>query len=331
VLSSLPRPSRVRPLAVVASAAALVLTLAACGAEATPAAVADGGATVSITDAQNRTVEVPVKPETVVVTDWSALRTLADLGIEADAVPTANAALPADLARYAGDEVTKIGTLFELDYEKINELEPDLVIVGSRSGTPEVVEELTKITPAVLDLSARAKTPADLIPAVEQRVTQIGQIFGVEEQAAAQMTEVKSAIADVKSQATDAGTTAMFVQVSGGKASAYGPTSRFGTIYSDFGLADTGAPVDDEGSHGEEVGAEFFAEYNPGVIFVLDRGKAIGQAEQPALEVLQNDLVDRTDAAKNGRLVEVDGFSWYLASAAPSSLRQMVTDVDQAF
>ena len=136
-----------------AAAAALALTLPACGSEATPAAVADGP-TVSITDAQNRTVEVPVKPETVVVTDWSALRTLTDLGIEADAVPTANGALPADLARYAGDEVTKVGTLFELDYEKINELEPDLVIVGSRSGTPEVVEELTKITPAVVDLSA---------------------------------------------------------------------------------------------------------------------------------------------------------------------------------
>lgn len=315
----------------VATVAAFSLTLAACGGEEAAPAAMDGAATVSITDAQDRTVEVPVKPETVVVTDWSALRTLTDLGIEADAVPTANGGLPADLAKYAGDDVTKIGTLFELDYEAINALEPDLVIVGSRSGTPEVVEELTKITPAVVDLSARAETPAELVPAIEERVTQIGQIFDVEEQATQQMTEVKSAIADAKTKAEGSDLTAMFVQVSGGKASAYGPTSRFGTIFEDFGFADTGAPVDEEGSHGEEIGAEFFAEYNPGVIFVLDRGKAIGQAEQPALEVLQNDLVDRTDAAKNDKLVEVDGFSWYLASAAPSSLRQMVTDVDQAF
>ena len=193
-----------------------------------------------------------------------------------------------------------------------------------------MVEELTTITPAVVDLSARAETPAALVPAVEQRVTQIGQIFGVEEQAAAQMTEVRSAIADAKAEAEGADLSAMFVQVSGGKASAYGPTSRFGAIYSDFGFAETGAPVDEEGSHGEEIGAEFFARYNPGVIFVLDRGKAIGQAEQPALEVLQNDLVDRTDAAENDKLVEVDGFSWYLASAAPSSLRQMVADVARA-
>ena len=308
--------------------AAFSLTLAACGGGTAPSAAADGE-TVSITDAQNRVVEVPVKPETVVVTDWSALRTLNDLGIEVDAVPTSNGALPADLAKYAGGEVTKVGTLFELDYEAINALEPDLVIVGSRSGTPEVVAELTKITPAVVDLSARYDKPEEQLPAVEQRVEQLGSIFGVEEQAAQQMEEVKTAIAETRAKVQASEQTAMFVQVSGGKASAYGPTSRFGTIFSDFGFSDTGAPVDEEGSHGEEVQAEFFTEYNPGAILVLDRAKTIGESAQPALEVLDNDLVNATDAAKNGHVAEVEGFAWYIASAAPSSLRQMVADVNQ--
>lgn len=311
-----------------AAVAALSLTLAACGSEAEPAASA-GGATVSITDAQNRVVDVPVAPETVVVTDWSVLRTLTDLGIEADAVPTSTAGLPADLAKYADDKYTKVGTLFELDYEAINALEPDLVVVGSRSGTPEVVAELTKITPNVLDLSARYSEPAQQLPAIEQRVEQLGSIFGVEDQAAQQMDDVKAEIAEARTRASEAGLSAMFVQVSGGKASAYGPTSRFGTIFSDFGFDDTGAPVDEEGSHGEEVGAEFFAEYDPEVLFVLDRAKTIGESAQPALQVLDNDLVNRTAAAEDGKIAEVDGFSWYLATAAPSSLRQMAADVNQ--
>jgi len=272
---------------------------------------------------------VPVKPETVVVTDWSVLRTLNDLGIEVDAVPTSNGALPADLARYAGDEVPKVGTLFEPDYEAINALEPDLVIVGSRSGTPEVVAELSKITPAVVDLSARYQKPEEQLPAIEQRVEQLGSIFGVQEQAAQQMEEVKAAIAETRDKVRASEQTAMFVQVSGGKASAYGPTSRFGTLYSDFGFADTGAPVDEEGSHGEEVQAEFFTEHDPDAILVLDRAKTIGESAQPALEVLDNDLVNGTAAAEAGRIAEVEGFAWYIASAAPSSLRQMVADVNQ--
>jgi iron complex transport system substrate-binding protein len=315
------------------SGLACALALAACGAQSSPAAAPEQSATVSITDAQDRTVEVPANPETVVVTDWSVIRTLTGLGVEVDAVPTPNGTLPADLQQYAADEVTKIGSLFELDYEKINELEPDLVIVGSRSGTPEVVAELTKITPNVIDMSARFEQPEEQVATTEERVLQLGTIFDKEAEATEQMTEVKDDIAAANEQAGQTETTAMVVQVSGGKASAYGPSSRFGIVYADsgFGFADTGAPIDDEGSHGEEVTSEFFTRYNPGTVFVLDRGKVVGEEGAPALEVLNNDLVNATDAAENDKLVEIDGFSWYLAPAAPASLQQMVTDVNAAF
>lgn len=327
-------PALFRPRILVAAASALTCTLAlaACGSTGSPTA-APAQATVTITDAQDRTVAVPVSPETVVATDWGVIRTLAGLGIEVDAVPEPVGTLPADLQRYASDAVTRVGSLFELDYEKINELEPDLVIVGSRSGTPEVVAELTKITPNVVDLSARFDDPAKQVAVTEERITQLGSIFGKQAEAAKQVAEATAAIGTANAKAAAAKQTAMVVQVSGGKASAYGPTSRFGLVYADsgFGFPDTGAPIDDEGSHGEEVTSEFFAKYNPGVIFVLDRAKAIGDQETPALDVLNNDLVNTTDAAKNGKLVEIEGFSWYLAPAAPASLQQMAADVNQAF
>ena len=49
--------------------------------------------------------------------------------------------------------------------------------------------------------------------------------------------------------------------------------------------------------------------------------------EAPALEVLDNDLVNSTDAATNDRIHVVDGFSWYIATAAPSSIQQMIDDM----
>jgi iron complex transport system substrate-binding protein len=119
----------------------------------------------------------------------------------------------------------------------------------------------------------------------------------------------------------------MIVQVSDGTVSAYGPGSRFGTVYEDFGYTPTEAPVGDGGSHGEEISQEFFVEYDPDVLFVLDRAKAIGQDETPALDVLEDGLVGSTQAAQDDRIVEVDGFSWYLATSAPSSWQQMIDDV----
>lgn len=318
-----------------ALALAAALTLSACGGDSS-ATGNDGdgdgaadGETVSLTDAQGRTVDVPVNPETVVVTDWSVIRTLSDLGVEVDATPTANTALPEDIAHYGEGEVPTIGTLQEPDYEAINELEPDLVIVASRSGNPEILAEMEKISPTVIDMSVRFEEPADQVPLLEERVVQLGSIFDKEDEAQEQMDEIIADLEEVGTTAADSGDTALFVQVSGGTASAYGPGSRFGMVYDAFGYSDTGAPVDSEGSHGQEISQEFFTEYDPDVLLVLDRAAAIGSEETPALEVLNNDLVNQTSAATSDRIQVVDGFSWYIAGNSPSSLRQMIDDVRQ--
>lgn len=313
-----------------AAVVALALGAASCGSadQTRSGAAASDGAQVTVVDAQNRTVEVPRNPEVVVATDWSVIRTLADLGVEVDAVPKANSTLPADLAKYAEAGVTTVGTLQEPDYEAINALEPDLVIVGSRSGTPEVVAELERFAPAVIDLSARFDQPSEQLPATRTRVEQLGEIFDKKAEAAALMDGAEAELSAVRAEVSASDSTAVFVQVSGGTASAYGPGSRFGIVYDGLGYRDTGAPVDPKASHGQEVSQEFFQQYNPGALLVLDRAATIGsQGEAPALDVLSNDLVGSTDAAKNDRIHVVDGFSWYIAAAAPSSLRQMAADV----
>ncbi|WP_289017130.1 siderophore ABC transporter substrate-binding protein [uncultured Ornithinimicrobium sp.] len=320
-------------------AAALALTLTACGSTDTPQAAGTAAedqvsatgdpqaATVSITDAQDRTVEVPVDPGTVVVTDWSAVRTLTDLGVRADAVPAPVSGLPEDLATYEGADVPKVGDVFEPDYEAIEGMAPDVVIVGGRSGTPEVVAEFEKFT-TVVDLSVRAEEPSEVIPQTRERVEQLGRIFAVEDEATALMDELDSQIAELGSQISASGDTAMVVQVSDGTVSAYGPGSRFGLVYEDFGYAPTEAPLQEGGGHGDEISQEFFVQYDPDVLFVLDRAKAIGDDEQtPALDVLNNGLANTTTAVQDGRVVEVDGFAWYLATSAPSSIQQMIDDV----
>ncbi|WP_340540108.1 siderophore ABC transporter substrate-binding protein [Nocardioides sp. GXZ039] len=285
------------------------------------------GDTVTITDNQDRKVEVPVKPETVVVMDWSAIRTLNDFGVPVDAVPQAAGSLPEDLSAYAGDDVPKVGDVFEPDYEAIEAMDPDLVIVAGRSGSPEVVAEFERFAPAVIDMSVTPDDPADTFSTAEERVLQLADIFDVREEAESTMDGLATQMQDLQDEITGADETAMFVQVSDGTIGAYGPGSRFGTIFTDFGYQSTSAPLDEEGSHGEEISQEFFVEYNPDVLFVLDRAKAIGEDQTPALDVLDNELIDSVTAAKDDRISEVDGFAWYLAGNAPSSIQQMIDDV----
>lgn len=321
--------SRKRRALVGAFAAVVVgASVAACG---SPDAESSGGARVSITDAQDRTVAVPLNPATVVATDWSAVRTLTALGIPVAGVPEPNGDLPDDLAPFAGDGTTKVGGLKEIDYEAISEIDPDLVVVGSRSGTPDVIAEMTKITPNVIDMSVRTSDPEAIVDEIRTRVTDLGSVFDRADRATELMDDAVGRMDDIRANVESTGRTAMFVQVSGNKVSAYGPGSRFGIIYSAFGFRPTDAPVQDGGTHGQEISQEFFTRYNPGALFVLDRGQAVGESEgAAALNVLDNGLVANTVAARDDMVTAVDGFSWYLATGDPVSLRQMSDDVAAA-
>lgn len=284
--------------------------------------------TVEIVDAQKRTVKVPKNPKTIVTTDFSVLQTLADLDVDVAGVADP-VALPDALSKYK-DPKKSVGSLFEPNYEKIATMKPDLIIIGGRSGKNEILDEMLKITPNVIDMTARPKDSNKKFDEAFQRITDIAKIVGKEDAAEAKISTLKNDMAELQKKAKASGVSTTVVQVTGPKVSAYGPGSRFGYVYEQFGFKAIEAPVDEKGSHGQEVSQELFAKYNPGIIFYLDRGKTIGRKGTPAKEVLTNKFVAESDASKNDKLIEIDGFAWYIATNAPTSIEKMIKDAHKA-
>ena len=165
--------TQARPLAVLPLTVATALAVSACGgsAEATDAASSEAGE-ITVSHAQGETA-VPADPQTVVVFDVGVLSTLDSLGVEVAGVPEAT--YPESLSQYAGDEYAKVGSLFEPDYEAVNALEPDLVIVGGRSAA--VYPELAEIAPTI-DLTV---DNGDFLASFEERVTTLAEVFGEED------------------------------------------------------------------------------------------------------------------------------------------------------
>ncbi|REF31681.1 siderophore ABC transporter substrate-binding protein [Calidifontibacter indicus] len=328
-----------RPTRTVALTAALALGLAACGSSdssnssstsngssaSTSGAAAQATGPVTVKDAQGRSVKVAANPGKVVVLDWSVARSLTQLGVPIAALPKASGELPADMA--ALKSVKTVGTLFEPDYEAIAELEPDLIIIGGRSGNAKVLKEMTKISPNVIDMSVREDDATKHLSAVSDQYKTLASIWGKSSQADTHLASMNKAIGDVRTKATNAGGTTMFVQVSGSKVGAYGPGSRFGTVWTDFGFKPVNAPLKSDGGHGDEINQEFFLKYNPSRVLVLDRSRTIGESAKPALDVLNSGLVNKTDAAKNKKISTVDGFSWYLATDTPLSYIAAANDL----
>ncbi len=310
-----------------ALAVAAVLVLGACAgtagasddatADTTP--TTDGPTTVTVTHAQGET-EVPFRPETVVTFDLASLATLDALGVEVAGLPKQT--LPGDLASYASDEYTDVGTLFEPDYEVVNALEPDLVIVAGRSS--EALPELAKIAPTI-DLS---NDWADFHASVVGNSEVLGQIFGLEDEVAGMTAELDASIAEVRAAAADAGT-GLILLTSGGKATAYGPGSRFGFLHDTLGVVPAVEDVE-AATHGEAVSFEFVAEAAPQWLFVLDRDAAVGEESQAAEQVLDNPLVHGTPAWQQDHVVQLDGAAWYVVNGGLPTLQGMTDEIATA-
>lgn len=71
---------------------------------------------------------------------------------------------------------------------------------------------------------------------------------------------------------------------------------------------------------------------NPDYIFAMNRDAAIGtQGAQLAAEVLDNELINKTDAAQNGRVVVLEHSNvWYTAEGGITALRVMLQDLEKA-
>ncbi len=292
--------------------AALVATALASGANA---------ADVTVKHAQGETT-VATNPEKVVVFDFATLDNLDRLGVKIIGVP-GSIAFPEYLKKYDGADYTKVGTLFEPDYEAVNAAEPDLIIVGGRSAAK--YGELAKIAPTV-DLTVPAK---EFISGTEANIEKLGQIFGKETEAKAEVDKLNSELAVLKEKTKGKGK-GLMILTSGGKISAYGPGSRFGVLHDSFGV-EPAAPDLSVGNHGQPVSSEFILETNPDWLFVLDRDAAIGREGTSAKQLLDNELVCQTNAWKNDQVVYLNAQNWYLVGGGLGALHNTIQQLSAAF
>ena len=265
---------------------------------------------------------IPASPEKVVVFDLASIDNLDRLGVKITGVPS-GVAFPEYLKKYEGDDYAKVGTLFEPDYETVNATEPDLIIIGGRSAAK--YGELAKITPTI-DLTVSAKS---FIADMEANIGKLGQVFGKEAEAKAEVEKLDKDLAVLKEKAANKGT-GLLILTSGGKISAYGPGSRFGVLHDSFGVKPA-APDLSIGNHGQPISSEFILETNPDWLFVIDRDAAIGREGNSAKQLLDNELVRQTTAWKKDQVVYLNAQNWYLVGGGLGALHNTIAQLSEAF
>lgn len=293
--------------------------LAGCGGDGGAGEVE--GPSLTVTHAQGET-EVPEDPEKVVVFDTAVLDTISELGAGDKVAGVPKDWVPEFLSDYSGDDVENAGTLVEPDYEAVNSIQPDLIIIGGRSA--EAYDHLSELAPTI-DLSV---DPSDFLGSFRERTQTLAEIFGEEEAAEQALADIDTKVEQAKGQVKGAGT-GLIVLTTGGEVSVYGPGSRFGNVIHDLlGVEAADDDIEAE-SHGEAVSFEYIAETDPDWLFVVDRDAATGEGGDSAEQVLDNELVAQTTAWQKDQVVYLDPIRWYIVGSGLSTVGFMVDQIGE--
>ncbi|AKT51607.1 siderophore ABC transporter substrate-binding protein [Arsenicicoccus sp. oral taxon 190] len=328
-----PAPARhltPRTLGGVAVLTAATLATAACGSADASGGSSSGssgssggssqasGRTVTVTHAKG-TTEVPVQPRKVAVLDMGVLDSIRSIGAGDAVSAVTKQAMPTFLQDFSAGRYADLGPMKEPDLEKLATDKPDLIVVGARATAK--YPELSKIAPTI-DLTISSK--GDFVTNAKAANTTLGRIFAKEKEVAAKHAQLDAAVTRARSKASNAGT-GLILMTSGGKVSAFGPSSRFGLIHQVLGVKPTAAQISED-RHGQAASFEFVKAANPAHLFVVDRDAAIGESGKAAAQILDNPLVKATPAGANGRITYLDGQRWYVTGAGLDNLAAMVDE-----
>jgi len=268
------------------------------------------------------TTVVPKNPEKVVVFDYGIIDSLDKLQIPMVAMPKSN--VPPYIQHINNDTIANAGTLQEPDFEMLANLGPDLIIISARQSAH--YEELSKLAPTIF----MGVDNAAYLESFSKNMRTLGKIFDKEADIEQELARITSELADIKQKVANEGE-ALIILTNNGNISAYGSGSRFGIIHGEMGFAAADENIE-VATHGANVSFEYILEENPDYLFVVDRGAVVttGDAANSGKDTLENDIIKRTSAYKNGNIIYLDPSYWYLSGGGLVSVSSMVDEITAA-
>ena len=265
---------------------------------------------------------VPQNPQRVVVLDFASLDTMRVLGVKDRVVGASKGKIPAYLSEFSDDsKYANMGTMPQPAFEKINEANPDLIIASPRQ--EKLLDRLKEIAPVLY-----MKTDYNnYYPSFQANVLALGKVFDKEAQAKEKLDALDKRVSALA--ALTKGKTALVTLVNESRVSAFGDKSRYAVVYQQFGFTPSDTHLSGS-THGNSVGFEYLAEKNPDYLLVVDRTAAVTDKVNNAQSVLNNEIVNKTNAARNKRIVYLNAANWYLAFGGLDSMDAAISEVESA-
>jgi iron complex transport system substrate-binding protein len=269
-------------------------------------------------------VTLPASPQRLAVADFAVLDTLDAWGLGGRIKGlTKMQKLPYAAKYFAKDNgIAYLGSLREVNLEGLMDLSPDVIFASAR--LRRRFGELSRIAPVV-------SLPVDWnlgdAASCERITTSLGTLFGREVEAEKAIADARARIARLREKAR--GHTALVGLVTSAHVNLLGDKARCSVIGREIGFTNLAAGAN--ATHGSESSFELIMKLDPEYLFVLDRDSAIGrEGAKLARDVLDNELIRGTRAARENKIVYLDAPAWYLAEGGVRAMDRMLGDIERA-
>lgn len=223
-----------------------------------PISMSDEGDSFLVKDSLGEN-KIPKNPSKVVILDLGILDTFDALKLNDKVVGVPAKNLPKYLQQFKNKP--SVGGVQQVDFEAIDALKPDLIIISGRQS--KFYDKLKEIAPTLFV----GLDNANFLSSFENNVLSVAKLYGLEKEALEKISDIKNEIEKAKS-IVDEDKKALIILTNSNKISAFGPQSRFGIIHDVLGInaVDENIKV---GTHGKSINSEFILEKNPDYILLL--------------------------------------------------------------
>src|SRR5699024_2316153 len=160
-------------------------------------------------------------------------------------------------------------------------------------------------------------------------VNTIVEIFDKETEEADAMDAIEEKIDNAKETAEEVDKNGLIILSNDDNISSYGTSSRCGLIHDVVGLTAVDDVID-VSIHGQNVSFEYVVEQDPDLLYVIDRGAAIGEGESATKLIVENKLMEDTKAMQNDDIYYLDPEYWYLSGGGLISVEEMVNEIAES-
>lgn len=266
---------------------------------------------------------LPNNPKRVASFDLGVVDTLDQLNVPVKALPKQS--LPKYLKKYKADTYTDIGGLKTPDLEKINELKPDLIVISGRQQAQ--YDEFAKVAPTI-NLSVN---PKEYETSFKSNMILLGNMFNKLPEMSKELRVLDKQAQEVQAQAQSSSAKILITVHYKGRLMAADQSNYAGLIHGWLGVKAVDLSNIRKNNDAQRLVLETkdIAALNPDILFVIDRGEAIGEGKLDVNKVEDNYL-KQTSAYKNSKVIYLTPDLWYLSGNGLQSAKLQIEEVGQA-